>query len=79
MDGEQELGHLPFSTEAISPIFQTQPYEGDSKGDMDSSIQQEHQEEEYDSIVEEGEESSTQVEATSDQKLISERPQAEGE
>jgi hypothetical protein len=59
ISGEQELGNLPFSTEAISPIVLTQPYEGGSEGDIDLPEQQVHQEEEYDSVDEEEEEAST--------------------
>ncbi len=38
---EQELGNLPFSTEAISPIVLSQLYGGGSEGDMDVPDQQE--------------------------------------
>jgi hypothetical protein len=56
-----------------------QPYEGGSEGAMSLSDQQEHQEEEFDSVDEEEEEASTQVETTSDQNE-SDRPQpAEGD
>ena len=79
MDDDQELGNIPFSTEVISPIVLSQPYEGGSEGDMDVPDQQERQEEEYDSVDEEEEEASTQDEITSDQNESERAQSTEGE
>jgi hypothetical protein len=77
-DDNQELGNIPFSTEVISPIVLSQPYEGGSEGDVVLPEHQGHQGQGYDSADEEVEEASTQAELTSDQNE-SERPQpAEG-
>jgi hypothetical protein len=67
MNDEQELGNIPFSTEVVSPIVLSQPYEGGSEGNMDLPEQQEHQEEEYDCADEEEKEASMQAELTSGQ------------
>jgi hypothetical protein len=52
MDDAQELGNIPFSTEVISPIVLSQPYEGGSEGDVVLPEWQGHQEEDHDSADE---------------------------